>query len=534
MKITFLGAAHEVTGSCTLLEICGHNYLVDCGMEQGIDTFENDPLPVIPSDIEAVLLTHAHVDHSGMLPKLYKDGFRGTIFATAPTCDLCDIMLRDCAHIQESDTVWQNRKAVRAGKPEVEPIYDTNDAVGTLQLFRRCSYGEKIEIGEGISISFTDIGHLLGSACIEVRLDEDGISKKIVFSGDVGNTDQPIIKDPQTISDTDYLVIESTYGNRVHQMLSHTNAIRELAECIQRAFDRGGNVVIPAFAVGRTQELLYAIRQIKDDNLVTGHDGFPVYIDSPLAIDATNIFIQCDRSCFDEETLEVLNRGENPIWFDDIRLSVSSQDSMAINSDPVPKVIISASGMCDAGRIRHHLKHNLWDARNIIVFAGHQAVGSPGRSLIDGASKIKLLGEEIVVKAEIYPLHGTSGHADKNGLLAWVQAFKNKPDLIFVNHGDEDSCEAFCSTLNDSCGYNAVAPFSGTQYDLKTGECTIRTIGKRITPKGHLKARSTYNNLVSASEELLALAKSLKGHPNKELEQFTAQIKTLAERWRDK
>ncbi len=531
MKLTFIGAAHEVTGSCMLLEVCGRNYLIDCGMEQGANVFENEPLPVSPADVEAVLLTHAHIDHSGMLPKLYKDGFRGSIYATEATVDLCNIMLRDCAHIQESDAEWRNRKALRAGTPVTEPLYTLNDAIGTIELFRRCAYETRIPIGEGIDISFTDIGHLLGSACIEVWLEEDGVSKKIVFSGDVGNTNQPLINDPKTVAETDYLVIESTYGNRLHTLKRGDNAIKELAECIQKAFDRGGNVVIPSFAVGRTQELLYAIRQIKAAHMVSGHDGFPVYIDSPLAIEATNIFLQCNRSCFDPETTAILNSGENPIWFDDIRLSVTSDDSIAINADPACKVIISASGMCDAGRIRHHLKHNLWDARNIIVFAGYQAVGSPGRAILDGAKKIKLFGEEIAIKAEVYPLHGTSGHADKNGLLAWVQSFEKGPEMIFVNHGDEDSVEDFAKTLSETFGYQVSAPYSGTQYDLKTGECTVHTIGRRIAPKGASKAQNTYNSLIAASQQLLDLARNYKGRTNKEIEQFTAQIRSLAERW---
>lgn len=533
MRITFIGAAHEVTGSCTVIEIMGRYYLVDCGMEQGTNVFENEPLPVNPAQIEAVFLTHAHIDHSGMLPKLYKDGFKGSIFATEATCDLCDIMLRDCAHIQESDAEWKKRKAIRAGREYEEPVYDMNDAVGAVSLLRRCKYNETITVGEGVIIRFTDIGHLLGSACIEIWLSEGGVDKKIVFSGDVGNTNQPIIKDPQTVADADYVVIESTYGNRLHDGIAN-NLPEELAEVIQKAFDRGGNVVIPAFAVGRTQELLYALHIINKSHMVHGHDGFSIYVDSPLAIEATNIFIQCDRSCFDDNMLAILDRGENPLWSDGLKLSVTSEDSIAINNDPNPKVIISASGMCEAGRIRHHLKHNLWDWRNIIVFAGYQAVGSLGRVLQDGADKVKLFGEDIAVRAEIVSLKGTSGHADRNGLLTWLQSFENKPQMVFVNHGDEDSCEAFCSLIRDSYDYNAVAPFSGTQYDLMTGECTIRTTGKRIVPKGTLKARSTYNALIAAASMLLELAKAFKGHPNKEVSQFTAHITALTEKWKTK
>lgn len=533
MKVTFIGAAHEVTGSCTLLELRGKYYLIDCGMEQGIDVFENEPLPINPSQIEAVFLTHAHIDHSGMLPKLCKDGFAGSIFATEATCDLCDIMLRDCAHIQESDAKWMNRKAQRAGRSLVEPIYDLNDALAAIQLLRRCRYNSLIEAGEGLTVRFTDIGHLLGSACIELWLEEDGIERKIVFSGDVGNTDQPILNNPKSVAKTDYLVLESTYGNRLHQG-GRPNLVEDLAKLLQKAFDRGGNVVIPAFAVGRTQELLYALREINERHLVQGHDNFPIYVDSPLAIEATNIFIQCDRSCFDPETLALINEGKNPLWSDNLRLSVSSEDSIAINLDPTPKLILSASGMCEAGRIRHHLKHNLWDWRNIIVFAGYQANGSLGRTLLDGATKVKLFGEEIAVKAEIVSLQGTSGHADRNGLLTWLQSFQEKPSMIFINHGDEASCESFQALLTQTYDYHAEAPFSGTQYDLISGNCTIRTQGKRVAQSGNLKARTAYNDMVTAAQQLLELTKSYKGHPNKDIRQLTAHIQALTEKWKEK
>jgi metallo-beta-lactamase family protein len=331
VRIQFIGATHEVTGSCTLLEVCGKQYLVDCGMEQGKDTFENVPLPVSAGDIQAVFLTHAHIDHSGMLPKLYKEGFRGSIYATEATCDLCDIMLRDSAHIQMSEADWQNRKAQRAGEPLVEPVYDLNDAIGAISCFRRCHYGELIHMGEGIEIRFTDVGHLLGSACIEMWLKEEGQTRKIVFSGDVGNTNQPIIKDPQKVAHTDYLVIESTYGDRLHEKPKDT--LEELAQIIKTTLDRGGNLVIPSFAVGRTQEMLYAIRQIHHKGLLPDYPEFPVYVDSPLAVEATGIFLQCDHSCLDEETLALVKEGINPIWFPGVTLSVTSEESKAINFD---------------------------------------------------------------------------------------------------------------------------------------------------------------------------------------------------------
>lgn len=533
MKIQFIGATHEVTGSCTLLEVCGRQYLIDCGMEQGQDVFENVPLPVSPGAIEAVFLTHAHIDHSGMLPKLCKDGFRGTIYATDSTCDLCNIMLRDSAHIQMAEAEWRNRKAQRSGEDPVEPVYDLEDALKAISCFRRCSYDQPIEAAEGIIIRFTDIGHLLGSACIEMWLTEGGENRKIVFSGDVGNTNQPLIKDPQPVEETDYLVIESTYGDRLHDKPSDT--LEELADVIQRTLDRGGNVVVPSFAVGRTQEILYAIRAIHNQHLLQGHDQFPVYVDSPLAVEATGIFLQCDSSCFDEETASLVRQGINPIWFDGINLTVTADESRQINFDPRPKVILSASGMCEAGRIRHHLKHNLWGEQNTILFVGYQAEGSLGRKLQDGAAQVRLFGEDIAVQAEIATLHGTSGHADQAGLVHWLQQFREKPRQIFINHGDDGPCMVFRKLLEDM-GYQADAPYSGTEYDLLTGRMTAYTEAKPVTReqifKGTLRAKAVYQDLLDAAEGLLALVKKSKGRTNKDNAKLTAQIRNLIEKWK--
>ena len=534
MKIQFIGATHEVTGSCTLLEVGGRYYLVDCGMEQGTDVFQNIPLPVPANAIEAVFLTHAHIDHSGMVPKLCKDGFSGAIYATEATCSLCNIMLRDSAHIQESEAQWRSRKAERAGLPPVEPIYTMNDALAAIKLLRPCKYMEPLQVAEGIVLRMTDIGHLLGSAAIELWLTEDGETKKIVFSGDVGNTNQPLLNDPKFVEETDYLVIESTYGDRYHEKV-RGDAVAELAMYIQQAFDRGGNVVIPSFAVGRTQEMLYAIREIKQKGLVTGHDDFPVYVDSPLAVEATGIFLQSHESNFDEDTLAVIRQGVNPIWSRGVTLSVTSEESKLINFDPSPKVILSASGMCEAGRIRHHLKHNLWRKDSIVLFVGYQAEGSLGRRLQDGVTNVKLFGEEIAVNAQIATLHGTSGHADKEGLLNWLAGFKTKPKTVFVNHGDDASCEFFRKTLEDM-GYHAEAPYSGTEYDLRTGKLTVYTEGVKIDRaaafKGSQRARQVYSELLAAAEDLLALVKTRNGRTNKDNARLTAQIRSLIEKWR--
>lgn len=533
MKLTLIGATHEVTGSCSLLEVQGKYFLIDCGMEQGVNVFENAPLPVSPSQVEAVFLTHAHIDHSGMLPKLYKDGFRGSIFATDATCCLCDIMLRDSAHIQMSEAEWRARKARRAGEEPEPPVYDLKDALGAIGRLRRCEYGKRYQVDEGVDIRFTDVGHLLGSACIEVWMTEGAVSKKIVFSGDLGNREKPILRDPQTVDGADYVVIESTYGSRLHE--KPKDMVEELAACLQRTFDRGGSVVIPSFAVGRTQELLYALREVKERGLISGHAGFPVYVDSPLAEEATAVFLQCDAGYFDDEARALLDQGINPIWFDDIRISATAEDSKRINLDPRSKVVLSASGMCEAGRVRHHLKHHLWRSENTILFAGYQAEGSLGRALLDGIQQVKLFGEEIAVKAEIASLHGTSGHADRQGLLDWLTAIPEKPELVLVNHGSEQSCEEFKDLLVREYGYRAEAPYSGAQYDLATGRLCVYAEGRRIdrsqSAKGRARAAAVYDTLVNAARELLRVAQASQGRPNKDLAKLTGQIRSLIHKW---
>lgn len=384
MKITFIGAAHEVTGSCTYIEVGDKKGIVDYGMEQGRNLYENAPLPVAPGELDFVLLTHAHIDHSGMLPALYKQGFRGSVYASAATCQLCDIMLRDSANIQMQEAEWKSRKAMRAGGAPVEPVYDLDDVAGIMGRMIPCGYNKIIQVNDCVSIRLTDVGHLLGSAAIEVWLHENGEERCICFSGDIGNIDQPILRDPQHVKSADYLVIESTYGDRLHSA-ERADYVSELAKLIQSTLDGGGNLIIPSFAVGRTQEILYFIREIKERGLVHGHADFPVYVDSPLAIEATTVFLQCDTEFVDEEMQAVIRSGVNPLMFPGLKLSVSKEDSVAINEDKTPKVIISASGMCDAGRVRHHLKHNLWRPECRVLFVGYQAVGTPGRALIDGA-----------------------------------------------------------------------------------------------------------------------------------------------------
>lgn len=527
MRITFLGAAHEVTGSCTYVECGKTRFIVDCGMEQGRDAFENQSLPVSPSQVDFALLTHAHIDHSGLLPLLAKNGFTGSVYATAATCSLADIMLRDSAHIQMSEAEYKTRKAQRAGGAAVEPLYDTEDVAALTKNLRTCSYGEVIQVAEGVAVRFTDVGHLLGSACIEVWLSEGGERRKIVFSGDVGNLHQPILRDPETVSGADYVVIESTYGDRLHSD-GRPDYIGALTDTIQRTLDRGGNVVIPSFAVGRTQEMLYFIREIKERGLVHGHDGFKVYVDSPLAVEATSVFLQCDADFLDDETREILARGVNPLAFDGLEVSVSVDESRAINENAEPKVIISASGMCDAGRIRHHLKHNLWRSESTVLFVGYQAEGTLGRMLYEGAKEVKLFGETIAVRAEIQVLPGVSGHADKNGLLRWMRGFtEQKPVQVFVNHGDDGVCDAFAETLKTELGLEAMAPYSGTVYDLAAGEFVRVTEGVPVEKKAAAKRNKFFDALVKAAERLLAAAKGAEGRPNRELRRWTERIEAL-------
>ena len=533
MKITFIGATHEVTGSCYYLEAAGKKFLVDCGMEQGPDYYENKDIPVPPGELDFVLLTHAHMDHSGNLPAIYAKGFKGPVYATEATCNLCDIMLRDSAHIQMFEAEWRNRKAKRQGKPEFVPAYTMEDALGVIRNFVGCPYETGIILGEGLRVKFIDAGHLLGSSSIEVNICEAGVEKTIVFSGDIGNKNQPLIKDPTYFRKADYVVMESTYGDRSHG--ERPDYVRLLADVIQETFDRGGNVVIPSFAVGRTQEMLYFIRQIKAEGLIHGHDNFKVFVDSPLANEATNIFGIHKYDCFDDEALELIRKGINPLSFPGLKISVTSEDSKAINFDDDCKVIISASGMCDAGRIKHHLKHNLWREDSTILFVGYQAVGTPGRALLEGAQEIKLLGEPVHVAAKICRMPGISGHADVNGLVDWIKAFEVKPQKVFVTHGEDTVTELFAARLRDEMNYDAYAPFSGTEFDLAEGEFLYEAEGVKIQKPAALqkasKAAKVYEKLLALGYRLLSVIRKNEGCANKDLEKFSRDVQSLCDKW---
>ena len=529
MQLQFVGATHGVTGSAHLLTACGKKILIDYGMRQGREERISYDLPIPPSKLDAVLVTHAHIDHTGYLPLLTKGGYDGKIHSTGATADLCRIMLMDSAHIQESEAEWESRKNRRSGKKEVEPLYTQDDAQATLRLFRGHEYGEKVELFEGITVTFHDIGHLIGSAAIEVNINENGVERTVVFSGDVGNIDQPLIKDPHFIKYADYIVCESTYGDRLHTVVKDYRV--DLANVIQETFDKGGNVVIPAFAVGRTQELLYFLRDIIARDMVHGHK-IPVYIDSPMAIETVKVFDDNIYGYFDDEAMAKVKDGIDPINFPTLKTAVTADESKMINFDKQPKVIISASGMCDAGRIRHHLKHNLWRVDSTIVFVGYQAEGTLGRRLLEGVDKVKLFGETIEVNAKIIKLDGISGHADQKGLIRWLKGFENRPEKIFLVHGDHDVLPVFEKKIEEELGWDAYSPYYTDVFDLVTGR-HIYAAPKTVHSKPKQTAAGVskaYAALLKALERPTALVRKAAGYPNEDLNSARRAIEEICDR----
>ena len=526
MKLTFFGAAKAVTGSCHCVEVNGKRILIDCGLQQGRDERDNRVLDFAPGYIDYVIVTHAHIDHTGRIPLLVKQGFHGRIVTTRLTGQLMSIMLRDSAHIQESDAQWQNQKGRRAGRAPVEPLYTIADAEHAMELVETCEYGELVDLCEGVRLRFTDAGHLLGSACAELWLTEDGVTRKIVFSGDLGNVDQPIIRDPQTIDEADYVVMESTYGDRLHEPPeSYTEA---LAQIIDETFEKGGNVIIPSFAVGRTQELLYFMREMKEEGMVKSHPDFRVCVDSPLANEATRIYSGNLHGYLDEEAIEAL-KGGALFQFPGLTLTETSEESKALNLDTSSKVILSASGMCDAGRIRHHLKHNLWRKECTIVFVGYQAEGSLGRALLEGAKSVKLFGEEIAINARIVNFKGLSSHADRDHLLAWAKHYAPKPRHIFVVHGEASVTEIFAQKLRDA-GLAAHAAEYEEVYDLAADR--MLSAGVPLPPKPVSATGSpAYRKLEAAGQDLMEAIRHNKGGTNKDLAQFEKELMALIQKW---
>lgn len=475
MKIKFCGASTGVTGSCHLLTSGEHKILLDCGQFQGgkaQDALNYEKFPFEPSEIECVVLSHAHIDHCGRLPLLTKRGFEGKIYCTDATADLLSVMLKDSAYIHEKETEWKNRKAERAGREQVEPLYTIEDAEKALSLVSPILYDQQIEINSDMKIVFNDAGHILGSAITELWVTEDDKESKIVFSGDLGMEGRPILRDPTYIKKADYVIMETTYGNRIHKELG--TGVDKLIEIILNTTRRGGNVVIPSFAVGRTQELIYELNRFYDSNNEYRKelDKIFVYIDSPMATTATEIFRR-NAQVFDEETREYILKGDNPLEFKNLKFTRSSKESQDLNFNKEPKIIISASGMCEAGRIRHHLKHNLWNPKNSIVFVGYQGQGTLGRSLVEGIKMVTLFGEEIQVNAEIHNLEGFSGHADQNGLFAWLAHFEQKPKQIFLVHGEEESKKDFAKLVNEKLSYEPIVVMGNSEFELDMNKSEI-------------------------------------------------------------
>lgn len=469
MKLTFLGAARFVTGSQYLLEAGGLRILIDCGLAQGQDEkICGTDFPFDPLSIDYVILTHAHIDHSGRIPQLVKEGFKGSIITTSATSMLCSIMLLDSASIQESESEWMNRKRERKGEAPIEPLYTKDDAYKALELFSETEYGKLLTLNENVRVKFIDAGHLLGSSEVEFFVSEGGKEKKIVFSGDIGNLDQPIINDPEYIKNSDVVVMESTYGDRCHEKKATDdiyNRAKVLAKIVDDTFKRNGRVIIPSFAVGRTQELLYLFKIINDKKYIDR--PIPVYLDSPLSIKATSVFKSCTaENYFDKDAMELINRGENPFEFPLLHKVKDVQESIKLNSIKESIVIISSSGMCEGGRIKHHLKHGLYKKENTILFVGYQANGTLGRSIVDGAKHVTIFGEQVEVHAQIQSLPGLSGHADHDGLIKWITSFKTKPEKIFISHGDRNVAPAFARELVEKYNLKAYAPHLGESFDL--------------------------------------------------------------------
>ncbi len=496
MNIKFLGAVHGVTGSSHLIQFKNKKILLDCGMYQGSDEELNmEEFEINPADIDYLLLSHSHIDHSGRIPLLVKKGFKGTIYCSKPTYDLCEIMLLDSAHIQETEAEWKNRKAMRQGRKLIEPMYTQNDAAESLQYFKPVQYGQIINIGEGLMVKFSDAGHILGSSIIEIWFDDGGENMKLVYSGDLGMREKPLLKDPTVIEKADYVIMEATYGNRVHDNIEQRT--EELINIILKTAKRGGNIIIPSFAVGRTQELIYELNKYYDSHL--GKIGtkenelkkIPVYIDSPLASKATEVFKK-NAHVFDSEARNYIMTGDNPLEFENLHFTQSAEESKVLNFLPGPKIIISASGMCEAGRIKHHLKHNLWRKEASVVFVGYQAEGTLGRKIMDGEKNVKVLGENIHINAEIYNVEGFSGHADKTALLNWLKGFTEKPRTVFLVHGEQESKLSFAAEVKEKLGLNCIVPEYNVVYEIKKSD-SVEKIPTAEAAKKTLPAKGSVN-----------------------------------------
>ena len=515
MKIQFCGATTGVTGSCHLITTANHKVLLDCGQFQGGKAQEElnyEPFPFDPAEIEYLVLSHAHIDHCGRIPLLVKRGFKGQIYCTDATADLLGIMLLDSGHIHEQEAEWQNRKNARAGRPLVEPLYTEKDAEESLKFVKPVLYNQLVELNDEVRICFNDAGHILGSGEIEIFVSEkvEGSSEvrasKIVFSGDLGVMDRPILRNPTIIKKADYVIMETTYGNRNHP--DNAMDVNHLVDIICETAARGGNSVIPSFAVGRTQELIFELNRIYEDPSDPRQEQLSkikVYVDSPMAAAATEVFKK-NAQVFDEETKDYISKGENPLEFPNLKFTQSTEESQWLNVDREPKVIISASGMCEAGRIRHHLKHNLWDARNSIIFVGYQAEGTLGRGIIDGEKEVQLFGETVQVNAKIHNLEGFSGHADMNGLLGWLKGFQKLPKQLFLVHGEPEVKIEFAKTVKEQIGIDAIPVNVNSEYELEeSGGVVTRkeAIADAVDEKRVNEARENLYNVRRRLEDIL-------------------------------
>ena len=507
MKIQFCGASTGVTGSCHLITTDNHRILLDCGQFQGgkaQEAMNYEEFPFDPAEIDCLILSHAHIDHCGRIPLLFKRGFKGDIYCTDATADLLGVMLKDSGYIHEKEAEWKNRKNERAGRPVIEPLYTYNDAVDSLKFVKPVLYDQLIELNEEMKIVFNDAGHILGSAITELWVTENDTVSKIVFSGDLGVMNRPILRDPTIIKKADYVIMETTYGNRLHPQNSMD--VRRLMDIIRETAARGGTTVIPSFAVGRTQELIYELNRVydSDSEYREAFKDLMVYVDSPMATTATEVFKR-NAQVFDDETKEYIRKGDHPLDFKNLKFTRTSEESMWLNSDRKPKVIISASGMCEAGRIRHHLKHNLWDSRASIVFVGYQAEGTLGRRLVEGAQEVTLFGEKIKVNAQIHNLEGFSGHADRDGLLEWLGGFRQQPKHIFLVHGENDSKEDFAKTVKEQLGYEPVVVHGNSEYVLEENEIVSmkQTVEDDMDAEAANAARSTLTGIHRRIEDIL-------------------------------
>ncbi len=529
MKIKFCGAATTVTGSCHLVTTDKYKVLLDCGQFQGGKTLEamnRDDFGFNPAEIDSLILSHAHIDHCGRIPLLVKHGFKGNIYCTDATADLVQVMLKDSGYIHEKEAEWQNRKAERAGKPMIEPLYTVQDATDALQFIHPVLYDQLIEINDTMKLVFNDAGHILGSAIVELWVEEKDDVSKIVFSGDIGVKNRPILRNPTLIKKADYVIMETTYGNRLHP--ENALSIDQLIDIILKTTRRGGTVVIPSFAVGRTQELIFDLNRFYHENEQFKRElsDLKVFVDSPMATTATEVFKK-NAQAFDEETKEYILNGDNPLDFKNLKFTKTSEESKSINFDRNPKVIISASGMCEAGRIKHHLKHNLWDKKSSIVFVGYQAEGTLGKLLVDGQKDVMIMGEEIHVAAEIHNLQGFSGHADKEGLIEWLRGFHKKPGQIFLVHGEDDSKHAFAESVKEELGYECIVVEGVSEFELKKDSVvSVKESVKEFVDQEELeKVRKRLSGIHSQLEKILYATQLAVGE-NLEPEQIL-QIKNM-------